>query len=63
MFDNLGVATADRAGRISIIDNGSTVEVSIDTDGNVGNGFELDALTLKTVDVIAVGEDVRVGTL
>jgi len=63
LFDNLLVATVDRAGRISIDDNGSTVEISIDADGNSSNGFELSALTLKTVDVIAVGEDIQLGTL
>jgi Ca2+-binding RTX toxin-like protein len=63
LFDNLGVATANRTARISIDDNGSTVEIAIDTDGNIGNGFELSAMTLKTVDLIAVGEDVLVGTL
>jgi hypothetical protein len=56
------VQTADRAGRVSITDNGASVDVFIDTDGNLLNGFELTA-TLKTADAITVGQDILVGTL
>ena len=31
-------------------------------DGNAGNGFEVTLATLKTVDAIAVGQDVLVGS-
>jgi Ca2+-binding RTX toxin-like protein len=62
LFDALKVAAVDRAGRVEIVDNGSTVNISVDTDGNTGNGFELAVAVLNTADVISVGQDVVVGT-
>ena len=62
LFDAFSVATANRAGRVSIVDNGATVEVGVNADGNVGNGFEM-KVTPHTVDAITVGLDVFVGTL
>jgi len=61
LMDSLGVSGADRAGRISIIDHGATVDVAVDADGNAANGFELTVATLKTNDAITVGEDVLTG--
>jgi Ca2+-binding RTX toxin-like protein len=61
LFDSLGVAAADRAGRVSIIDKGASVDVAIDLDGNAANGFEFTAVTLNTSDVVSVGSDVLVG--
>jgi Ca2+-binding RTX toxin-like protein len=58
LFDKLGVAEADRAGRVSLTDNGSAVDVSIDADGNAANGFELNAVTLITTDAVTLGQDV-----
>jgi len=61
LFDGLGVADADRAGRVAIIDNGNgAVDVAIDADGNALNGFELTVATLHTFDHITVGHDVVV---
>lgn len=60
LFDALGVAAADRAGRITLTDNGNSVTVNIDTDG--AGGADLVALTLNTPDAIAVGDDILVGT-
>jgi Ca2+-binding RTX toxin-like protein len=57
LFDNLGVADADRAGRVSITDGGGVVDVGIDTDGNAANGFEV-TVTLITPHPVTVGEDV-----
>jgi Ca2+-binding RTX toxin-like protein len=62
LFDALGVAAADRVGRVQIVDNGSTVNLSVDLDGNTGNGFELAVAVLNTADEISVGQDVIVGT-
>ena len=60
LFDDLGRrVTADRAGRVSIVDKGATVDVFVDADGLAG--FELAVATLKTSDVITVGQDVLVG--
>ena len=56
-------STADRAGRVSILDKGASVDVFVDTDGNLFNGFELTVATLKTADVVTVGQDILVGTL
>jgi Ca2+-binding RTX toxin-like protein len=61
-FDSAGVAEADRAGRVQVSDSGGSVNVSIDADGNVANGFEVVAATLNTADTITVGEDVIVGS-
>ena len=58
LFDKLGVAEADRAGRVSLTDNGSAVDVSIDADGNAANGFELTAVTLITTDAVTLGQDI-----
>jgi Ca2+-binding RTX toxin-like protein len=60
LFDNLGVAAGSRAGRVSIVDKGATVEIAIDTDGNAD--FDLVVATLKTADLVSVGQDVLVGT-
>jgi Ca2+-binding RTX toxin-like protein len=62
LFLNLLVAPADRAGRVSIVDKGATVDVFVDADGNAGNGFELAVATLHTLSTITVGQDVIVGT-
>jgi Ca2+-binding RTX toxin-like protein len=58
LFDKLGVADADRAGRVSLTDGGGVVDVSIDADGNAANGFELKAVTLNTADAVTLGQDV-----
>ena len=62
LFDSLGVLAASRAGRVSIQDNGATVDVAVDADGILGNGFELTVATLKTADAITIGQDVLVGS-
>jgi Ca2+-binding RTX toxin-like protein len=62
LFDAMGVAAVDRAGRVNVVDNGATVDVQVDTDGNTGNGFEYTLATLNTNDAITVGADVTVGT-
>jgi Ca2+-binding RTX toxin-like protein len=63
LFDSLGVLTADRAGRVSVLDKGASVDVLVDADGNLFNGFELTVATLKTADAVTVGPDILVGTL
>jgi Ca2+-binding RTX toxin-like protein len=62
LFDSLGVAAAGRAGRVEIVDNGNTVKISVDLDGNTGNGFELAVAILNTADEILIGKDVIVGS-
>jgi Ca2+-binding RTX toxin-like protein len=62
LFDTLGVAEPDRAGRVSVTDGGSVVDISIDSDGNAANGFELKAVTLTTTDAVTVGQDVLLGS-
>jgi Ca2+-binding RTX toxin-like protein len=62
LFDALGVAAVDRAGRVSLADNGSSVNVSVDADGNAANGFEFLAAALGTNDAVTVGQDVIVGS-
>ena len=62
LFDSLGVLAADRAARVSIVDKGANVDVAVDVDGNILNGFEVTVATLNTPDVISVGQDVILGT-
>jgi Ca2+-binding RTX toxin-like protein len=63
LFDGLGVAAADRAGRVSIADNnGVSVDVSVDADANAANGFEFTVATLITNDAITAGQDVILGS-
>ena len=59
LFGNLGVSAGDRAARVSIVDKGATVEISVNTDGDAT--FDLHVATLKTADVITVGPDIFVG--
>jgi Ca2+-binding RTX toxin-like protein len=61
LFDSLGIAAANRAANVSIVDNGATVDVAIDANGNAADGFELTAVTLNTTDTITVGQDVILG--
>lgn len=60
LFDNLGVAAGARAGRVSITDNGASVEIAVDTNGDLT--FDLAVATLKTADLITLGQDIVVGT-
>ncbi len=62
LFDGLGVAAPNRASHVSVVDNGTSVDVSVDLDGNAANGFEFAVATLNTADVVTVGEDVLLGT-
>ena len=61
LFDSLGVLAADRASRVLISDKGASVDIFVDADGIAG--FELSVATLKTADIISVGQDILVGTL
>jgi Ca2+-binding RTX toxin-like protein len=62
LFDSLGVADADRAGRVSFVVNAAagTVDVKINADANPN--FELTVATLKTSSDITIGDDIVVGT-
>jgi trimeric autotransporter adhesin len=63
LFDELDVVAADRAARVQITDNGSTVDVAVDTDGDAI--FDLAVATLSTEDLItagAAGVDIILGT-
>ena len=61
LFDALGVAGANREARVLVLDKGASVDITVDADGSLANGFELVVATLKTVDVITVGPDIFVG--
>jgi Ca2+-binding RTX toxin-like protein len=68
VLDELGIADGDRAGRISLVDTGTNVELRIDTTGD--GTFDWHAVTLKGVSSTAelsVGtgatDDIQVGTL
>jgi Ca2+-binding RTX toxin-like protein len=60
LFDSLGIAASKRAGLVNINDLGNEVVVSVNADGKAG--FELVIATLNTVDDIAKGQDMVVGT-
>ena len=59
LFGALAVPTADRAARVSIIDKGASVEIKVDTNGDLN--FDLHVATLKTADAISIGPDIVVG--
>ena len=61
LFDSFDVATNDRAGRIAIVDKGSTVDILVDLDGSPFTDSLLIA-TLKTSDAIIIGQDVLPGS-
>ncbi len=46
-----------------IVDYGATVDVRVDVDGNLANGYEQTVATIQTKDVVSLGEDVLVGAL
>jgi Ca2+-binding RTX toxin-like protein len=58
LFVSLGVAVADRAARVQLVDRGASVDVKVDTNGD--GGFDLFAATLQTADMVTVHQDVIV---
>jgi Ca2+-binding RTX toxin-like protein len=68
LFDSLGVADADRAGRVQFQDSGADVNLNVDADGNAGNGAEVTVLTFQNASPAsftagtAPTDDVQVGT-
>jgi Ca2+-binding RTX toxin-like protein len=56
LFSALSVPFGDRAGRVSIVDKGASVEISVDTNGDLT--YDLHVATLKTADAITIGQDV-----
>ena len=62
LFDNLGVATGDRADLVQIVDNGDTEEVRLNADGNPD--FEVLLVTVNLTDGdLDVGTEVVLGNL
>ena len=55
----ISVPVGDRAARVSIVDKGASVEIAVDTDGDLS--FDLAVATLKTADAITIGQDIFVG--
>jgi Ca2+-binding RTX toxin-like protein len=60
LFDSLGIAAANRATRLSVATQTTSVDVSFDADGN--GSFESVIVTLNTTDAIAIGDDIVLGT-
>ena len=59
LFDALGVATAARAGRVTLTDKGASVDVHVDVNGD--GTAEYFAATINSASAITVGADVLVG--
>jgi len=59
LFSALSVSVGDRAARVSIVDKGASVEIAVDTNGDLT--FDLHVATLKTADAITIGPDIFVG--
>ena len=57
-FDSLNVDIWDRAERIGITDNGASVDVWLDTDGD--GLLNAKIATLQTADAVTVGADIQV---
>jgi Ca2+-binding RTX toxin-like protein len=60
LLDSLGIADADRASHVQIVDKGSTIEVRIDTSVAGDGVFDYFAVTIQTADEITVGSDIIV---
>ncbi len=60
LFDGLAVPDEERASRVLIVDYGKTVDVRVDLDGSLLNGYEATVATLQTADAVTIGEDVIV---
>lgn len=64
LFDSLGIATADRAARTELAgQGGGQWLLSIDADGDKGNGFEVGLASIASADQITVGQDIQLGQL
>jgi Ca2+-binding RTX toxin-like protein len=61
LFDSLNVSTNQRDDRTNIDNNGNSVDIQIDADGN--GSFELTIMTLETSSTVNEGTDVVFGTL
>jgi Ca2+-binding RTX toxin-like protein len=61
LFVGLGLTPAQAVTRVAILDFGSTVDIRINADGNLANGYELTVATIQTADAVTVGSDVIVG--
>jgi Ca2+-binding RTX toxin-like protein len=69
LFDSLGAAAANRAGRVQFVDTGPDVQIQVDADGGTGNGFELSLLTFQGMANLtgltagaAATDDIQVGS-
>jgi hypothetical protein len=64
LFDNYGAMSGTRASHVNIADSGSDTIVQIDTDNNVGNGYEMNIKLANVADhtSVTVGTDVNVGS-
>ncbi len=58
LFSQLMVPEDQRASHVMIVDQGATVEVRVDADLNLANGYETLAATLQTNDAVTLGSDV-----
>jgi len=64
LLDALGIATADRDDRVSVTSGGTnTWLLSIDADGDQGNGFEVGLASIASADQITIGQDIQLGQL
>jgi Ca2+-binding RTX toxin-like protein len=61
LLASLGILPEDRPSLVLIIDHGSTVDIRIDADKNLANGYEMTVATIQTADVVTIGADVILG--
>ncbi len=61
LFDSIVLPSDQRAARVLILDNGATVDVRVNFDGDLSNGYELTVATLQTPDAVTVEQDVILG--
>jgi hypothetical protein len=55
-LQNLGIDNEDRAARVGVVDNGASVEVWLDYDGD--KTLDSAIATINTTDTVTVGEDI-----
>ena len=61
LFSGLGIASADRPSHVMLVDSGPSVDVRVDEDNNLLNGYETTVATIQTTDPVTIGQDVILG--
>ena len=61
LFDSKAVPSDQRASLVAIIDYGANVDIRVNLDGDLSNGYELTVATIQTPDAVTIGSDIILG--